>query len=51
MVGGLLLGILGELVKLTDYSAGVDVLVFLVLIAVLLVRAAGLLGRAAVDKV
>jgi branched-chain amino acid transport system permease protein len=51
MLGGLLLGVLGELVKLTDYSGGVDVLVFVVLIAVLLVRPTGLLGRARVEKV
>ena len=37
MLGGLLPRLsLGELVKLTDYSGGVDVLVFLVLIGVLL---------------
>ena len=51
MLGGLLLGVIGELVKLTDYSGGVDVLVFVVLIAVLLVRPAGLLGRAGIEKV
>jgi len=51
MLGGMLLGVLGELVKLTDYSGGVDVLVFLVLIVVLLVRPAGLLGSARVEKV
>ena len=51
MLGGLLLGIIGELVKLTDYSGGVDVLVFVVLILVLLVRPAGLLGSARVEKV
>jgi branched-chain amino acid transport system permease protein len=51
MLGGLLIGIIGELVKLTDYSGGVDVLVFLVLILVLLVRPAGLLGSARVEKV
>ena len=51
MLGGLLIGVLGELVKLTDYSGGVNVLVFLVLIAVLLVRPAGLLGRMQVEKV
>jgi len=51
MLGGLLLGVLGELVKLTDYSGGVDVLVFLVLIGVLLVRPTGLLGRTSVEKV
>jgi len=45
MLGGLLLGVLGEAVKLTDYSGGVDVLVFAVLIAVLLVRPKGLLGK------
>jgi len=51
MLGGLLLGVLGELVKLTDYSGGVDVLVFLVLIGVLLVRPAGLLGATGAEKV
>lgn len=51
MLGGLLIGIIGELVKLTDYSGGVDVLVFLVLILVLLVRPAGLLGSSRVEKV
>jgi branched-chain amino acid transport system permease protein len=51
MLGGLLLGVLGELVKLTDYSGGVDVLVFLVLIAVLLARPTGLLGSAAAERV
>jgi branched-chain amino acid transport system permease protein len=51
MLGGLLIGVLGELVKLTDYSGGVDVLVFIVLIAVLLVRPAGLMGRGSAEKV
>jgi len=51
MLGGLLLGVIGELVKLTDYSGGVDVLVFVVLILVLLVRPAGLLGSSRVEKV
>ncbi|MBX3197122.1 MAG: branched-chain amino acid ABC transporter permease [Labilithrix sp.] len=51
MLGGLLIGIIGELVKLTDYSGGVDVLVFLVLILVLLVRPAGLLGSTRTEKV
>ena len=51
MLGGLLLGVLGEMVKLTDYSGGVDVLVFLVLIGVLLVRPAGLLGSLRAEKV
>ena len=51
MLGGLLLGVLGELVKLTDYSGGVDILVFFVLILVLLVRPAGLLGTARAEKV
>jgi branched-chain amino acid transport system permease protein len=50
MLGGLLIGVIGELVKLTDYSGGVDVLVFLVLILVLLVRP-GLLGSARAEKV
>jgi branched-chain amino acid transport system permease protein len=51
MLGGLLIGVIGELVKLTDYSGGVDVLVFIVLILVLLVRPAGLLGSARAEKV
>jgi branched-chain amino acid transport system permease protein len=51
MLGGLLLGVVSELAKLTDYSGGVDVLVFLVLIGVLLVRPAGLLGKAGGEKV
>ncbi|MBX3185869.1 MAG: branched-chain amino acid ABC transporter permease [Labilithrix sp.] len=51
MLGGLLIGVIGELVKLTDYSGGVDVLVFLVLIIVLLVRPAGLLGSTRAEKV
>ena len=51
VLGGLVLGVLGELVKLTDYSGGVDVLVFLVLIAVLLVRPAGLMGKERAEKV
>jgi branched-chain amino acid transport system permease protein len=51
MLGGLLLGVLGEVVKLTDYSGGVDVLVFVVLIGVLLVRPTGLLGRPGIEKV
>ncbi len=51
MLGGLLLGVIGELVKLTDYSGGVDVIVFVVLIVVLLVRPAGLLGSARIEKV
>ncbi len=51
MLGGLLIGVLGEMVKLTDYSGGVDVLVFLVLIGVLLVRPAGLLGSTRAEKV
>lgn len=51
MLGGLLIGVIGEMVKLTDYSGGVDVLVFLVLIVVLLVKPAGLLGSVRVEKV
>jgi len=51
MLGGLLIGVIGEMVKLTDYSGGVDVLVFIVLIVVLLVRPAGLLGSTRAEKV
>ena len=51
VLGGGLIGIIGELVKLSSYSGGTDVLVFLVLILVLLVRPAGLLGKASIEKV
>lgn len=51
VLGGMLIGLVGELVKLTDYSGGQDVLVFIVLIAVLLIRPAGLLGKHAIEKV
>jgi branched-chain amino acid transport system permease protein len=51
MLGGLLIGLLGELMNLTRFSGGTDVFVFLVLIAVLLVRPAGLLGKARIEKV
>ena len=51
MLGGILIGVIGELVKLTDYSGGADVLVFIVLIVVLLVRPAGLLGSTRAEKV
>ena len=51
MLGGVLIGIIGELTKLTPYSGLQDVLVFAVLICVLLVRPTGLLGRAGIEKV
>ncbi len=51
VLGGLLLGVVGELAKLTSYSGGQDVLTFLVLIGVLLWRPTGLLGRAGTEKV
>ncbi|MFO0665151.1 MAG: branched-chain amino acid ABC transporter permease [Polyangiaceae bacterium] len=51
MLGGLLIGLLGELTKLTSYSGGVDVLVFVVLVVVLLVKPAGLLGSTRAEKV
>ena len=51
MLGGILIGVIGELVKLTDYSGGADVLVFVVLIVVLLVRPSGLLGSTRTEKV
>jgi branched-chain amino acid transport system permease protein len=51
MLGGTLIGIIGELVKLTDYSGGQDVLVFFVLIMVLLVKPTGLLGKPGIEKV
>jgi branched-chain amino acid transport system permease protein len=51
VLGGLLLGLVGEWTKLTDYAAGQDVVTFAVLVAVLLVRPAGLLGRRREEKV
>ena len=51
MLGGLLIGIIGELTKLTQYSGLQDVLVFTVLIAVLLVKPTGLLGKQSIEKV
>ena len=51
MLGGVLIGVIGELTKLTPYSGLQDVLIFAVLIAVLLVRPTGLLGRAGIEKV
>ena len=44
-IGGIVIGVLGELVKLTDYSGGVDVFVFLALIGVLLWKPNGLLPQ------
>ena len=51
LLGGGLIGIIGELVKLSDYSGGQDVLIFIVLILVLLLKPAGLLGKAGIEKV
>ncbi|HEX7663150.1 MAG TPA: ABC transporter substrate-binding protein [Polyangiaceae bacterium] len=50
-LGGLVIGVLGELVKLTSYSGGVDVFVFLALTLVLLVKPTGILGKNVVEKV
>lgn len=51
LLGGILLGLLGELIKLTPYSGLQDVLVFAALIGVLLVRPSGLLGKMTTEKV
>ena len=51
VVGGILLGVVGELTKLTSYSGGQDVLTFVVLIAVLLWKPTGLFGKGGVEKV
>jgi branched-chain amino acid transport system permease protein len=51
VLGGLLLGLVGEYSKLTDYAGGQDVLSFVVLVAVLLARPTGLLGRRREEKV
>jgi branched-chain amino acid transport system permease protein len=51
MLGGVLIGILGELVKRTSFSGMKDAIVFVLLVIVLLVRPAGLLGSARTEKV
>jgi branched-chain amino acid transport system permease protein len=51
LLGGGLIGVIGALVKLSDYSGGQDVLIFIVLILVLLLKPAGLLGKAGIEKV
>ena len=51
MLGGILLGILGEIVKTTSFSGMKDAIVFVLLVVVLLVRPAGLLGSARAEKV
>ena len=51
MLGGMLIGIIGEMTKLTPYSGLQDVLVFTVLIGVLLVKPSGLLGKVGTEKV
>lgn len=51
MLGGLLIGVLGEMTKLTPYSGLQDVFIFVALIGVLLVRPSGLLGKMGVEKV
>jgi branched-chain amino acid transport system permease protein len=51
MLGGVLIGVIGEMTKLTPYSGLQDVLIFTALIAVLLVRPTGLLGKAGIEKV
>jgi branched-chain amino acid transport system permease protein len=50
-IGGELIGISGEMVKLTDWSGGQDVLVFIIMIATLLVRPRGLFGPRRDEKV
>ena len=51
MLGGLLIGVIGEMTKLTPYSGLQDVLIFTALIVVLLVKPTGLLGKQAIEKV
>jgi branched-chain amino acid transport system permease protein len=51
MLGGVLIGVIGELTKLTPYSGLQDVIIFAALILVLLVKPTGLLGKAGVEKV
>jgi branched-chain amino acid transport system permease protein len=51
VLGGVLIGVIGELTKLTPYSGLQDVLIFAVLIGVLLVKPTGLLGKPGTEKV
>ncbi|GAC1578628.1 MAG: branched-chain amino acid ABC transporter permease [Polyangiales bacterium] len=51
MLGGILIGFLGEVVKRTTFSGMKDAIVFVLLVIVLLVRPAGLLGSARAEKV
>jgi branched-chain amino acid transport system permease protein len=51
VLGGVLIGVIGELTKLTPYSGLQDVIIFTALILVLLVRPTGLLGKAGIEKV
>jgi len=51
MLGGVLIGFLGEIVKRTSFSGMKDAIVFILLVIVLLVRPAGLLGSARAEKV
>jgi branched-chain amino acid transport system permease protein len=51
MLGGLFIGLLGEMTKLTPYSSLQDVIIFIALVAVLLVKPSGLLGKVGVEKV
>jgi branched-chain amino acid transport system permease protein len=51
MLGGLFIGVLGEVTKLTPYSSLQDVIIFIALVGVLLVKPSGLLGKVGVEKV
>ncbi|MFO0613196.1 MAG: branched-chain amino acid ABC transporter permease [Polyangiaceae bacterium] len=51
LLGGLLIGVLGELTKTTKYAVLQDPIVFSCLILVLLVKPAGLLGKDRIEKV
>lgn len=51
MLGGLFIGLLGEMTKLTPYSSLQDVFIFIALVAVLLVKPSGLMGKVGVEKV
>ncbi len=51
MLGGLFIGLLGELTKMTPYSSLQDVIIFIALVGVLLVKPSGLMGRVTIEKV
>jgi branched-chain amino acid transport system permease protein len=51
MIGGMLIGLMETWLSATAYSTYRDAVAFAVLIVILLVRPAGILGTASIEKV